>query len=59
LASYPPATDGAGERECCEAFDDYRFEALGDVIILNPDIEFEADIVEAYDVAYRDAWNRA
>jgi len=44
---------------CCEAFHDYRFEALGNVILHNPGIELEADIVEAYDAAYRDAWNRA
>jgi hypothetical protein len=45
--------------ECCEAFDDYRFEGLGDAILLNPGIEVEADVVDAYDAAYREAWHRA
>jgi hypothetical protein len=44
---------------CCEAFNDYRYEALGDVLILNPGIELEADVVEAYDAAYREAWHQA
>jgi hypothetical protein len=44
---------------CCEAFDDYRFEGLGDVILNNPGIELEPDVVEAYDAAYREAWHRA
>ena len=41
-----------------EAFDDYRYEGLGDVLILNPKVKLEADVVEAYDAAYRDAWHR-
>ena len=45
--------------EGCEAFDDYRFEGLGDVIVLNPAIEISEDIVQVYDAAYRDGWNRA
>ncbi|NNE18174.1 MAG: hypothetical protein HKN10_06830 [Myxococcales bacterium] len=49
--------DGASF-ECCEAFDDYRFAGLGDAILCNPGIEVEADVVEAYEVAYRTAWDR-
>ena len=43
---------------CDEAFDDYRFEALGDVILLNPGVEISEDIVQAYDTAYRETWQR-
>lgn len=45
--------------EGSEAFDDHRFEGLGDVIVLNAGLEISEDIVQAYDAAYRDAWNRA
>ncbi|MGB5365586.1 MAG: hypothetical protein WBM75_18555 [Polyangiales bacterium] len=41
-----------------EAFDDYRFEALGDVILLNPGVQISEDIVQAYDSAYRETWQR-
>jgi hypothetical protein len=41
-----------------DAFDDYRFEALGDVILLNPGVEISEDIVQAYDAAYRETWQR-
>jgi len=41
-----------------QAFDDYRFEALGDVILLNPGVNISEDIVEAYDAAYRETWQR-
>ena len=41
-----------------ETFDDYRFEALGDVILLNPGLQISEDIVEAYDAAYRETWQR-
>jgi hypothetical protein len=44
--------------ECSEGFDDHRFEALGDVILLNPGLEISEDIVQAYDVAYRETWQR-
>ncbi len=44
--------------ECSEGFDDHRFEALGDVILLNPGLEFSEDIVQAYDAAYRETWQR-
>ncbi len=44
--------------ECSEAFDDHRFEGLGDVILLNPGVEISEDIVQAYDAAYRETWQR-
>ena len=44
--------------ECSEGFDDHRFEALGDVILLNPGVQISEDIVEAYDAAYRETWRR-
>jgi len=44
---------------CCEAFADYRYEGLGDVLILNPKAKLEDDVVATYDAAYRDAWHRA
>ena len=44
---------------CREAFADYRYEGLGDVLILNPKVKLEAGVVKAYDAAYRDAWHRA
>jgi hypothetical protein len=44
---------------CCEAFEDYRFEGLGDVLILNPGVRIEEDVVQAYDAAYLEAWHRA
>ena len=44
---------------CCEAFNDYRFEGLGDVLILNPGATVEAEVVQTYDAAYLDAWHRA
>jgi hypothetical protein len=44
---------------CCEAFNDYRFEGLGDVLILNPGAAIEEDVVQAYDAAYLEAWHRA
>ena len=44
---------------CRDTFADYRYEGLGDVLILNPKAKLEADIVETYDAAYRDAWHRA
>ena len=50
--------DGVGF-SCREAFADYRYEDLGDVLILNPKAKLKADIVETYDAAYRDAWHRA
>ena len=44
---------------CGEAFNDYRYEGLGDVLILNPKAKLEDDVVETYDAAYRDAWHQA
>jgi hypothetical protein len=44
---------------CCEAFDDYRFEGLGDVLIFNPTVKLEDDVVQTYDAAYQEAWHRA
>ena len=44
---------------CREAYADYRYEGLGDVLILNPGATLEGDVVETYDAAYRDAWHRA
>jgi hypothetical protein len=44
---------------CCESYADYRYEGLGDVLILNPKATLEDDVVETYDTAYRDAWHRA
>ena len=44
---------------CCEAFEDYRFEGLGDVLILNPGVRIEERVVQAYDAAYLEAWHRA
>jgi len=44
--------------EVSEAFDDHRFEALGDVILINPGLEISEDIVQAYDAAYRETWQR-
>ena len=44
--------------ECSEGFDDHRFEALGDVILLNPGVQISEDIVQAYDAAYRETWQR-
>ena len=44
--------------ECSEGFDDYRFEGLGDVILLNPGLEIAEDIVQVYDAAYRESWER-
>ncbi len=41
-----------------EAFDDHRFEALGDEILINPGLEISEDIVQAYDAAYRETWQR-
>ena len=42
-----------------DTFADYRYEGLGDVLILNPNAKLEDDVVETYDAAYRDAWHRA
>jgi hypothetical protein len=44
---------------CGEAFNDYRYEGLGDVLILNPKAKLEDDVVETYDTAYQEAWHRA
>ena len=44
--------------ECSEGFDDHRFEGLGDVILLSPGVEISEDIVQAYDSAYRETWQR-
>ena len=44
---------------CGEAFADYRYKGLGDVLILNGGAKLEHDVVETYDAAYRDAWHRA
>jgi hypothetical protein len=44
---------------CCEAFHDYRFEGLGDVLILNPGVTVEEDVLQTYDAAYQEAWHRA
>ena len=44
---------------CCEAFEDYRFEGLGDVLILNPGARVEQDVLQTYDAAYQEAWHRA
>ena len=44
---------------CNEAYADYRYEGLGDVLILNSGAKLEDDVVETYDAAYRDAWHRA
>ena len=44
---------------CCEAFSDYRFEGLGDVLILNPGATVEAEVVQTYAAAYLEAWHRA
>jgi hypothetical protein len=44
---------------CCEAFNDYRFEGLGDVLIFNPGATVEEDVLQIYDAAYLDAWHRA
>jgi hypothetical protein len=44
---------------CCEAFNDYRFEGLGDVLILNPGVTVEEDVLQTYDAAYQEAWHRA
>jgi hypothetical protein len=44
---------------CGEAYADYRYEGLGDVLILNPGATLEDDVVQTYDAAYRDAWHRA
>lgn len=44
---------------CREAFADYRYEGLGDVLILNPKAKLEDDVVETYEAVYRDAWHRA
>jgi hypothetical protein len=44
---------------CCEAFNDYRFEGLGDVLILNPGATVEKDVLQTYDTAYQEAWHRA
>jgi hypothetical protein len=44
---------------CCEAFEDYRFEGLGDVLILNPGATVDEDVVQTYQAAYLEAWHRA
>jgi hypothetical protein len=44
---------------CCEAFDDYRYEGLGDVLIFNQGANIEEDVLQAYEAAYREAWHRA
>jgi hypothetical protein len=44
---------------CCEAFEDYRFEGLGDVLILNPGAMVEQDVLQTYAAAYLEAWHRA
>ncbi len=44
---------------CCEAFSDYCFEGLGDVLILNPGATVEKDVLETYQAAYLEAWHRA
>ena len=43
---------------CDEGFGDHRFEALGDLILLNPGVQISEDIVQAYDTAYRETWQR-
>ncbi|NNE19507.1 MAG: hypothetical protein HKN10_13615 [Myxococcales bacterium] len=44
---------------CREAYADYRYEGLGDVLILHPGATLEDDVVETYETTYRDAWHRA
>ena len=44
---------------CRDTYADYRYEGLGDVLILNPGAELDDDVVKSYDAAYRDAWHRA
>ena len=44
---------------CRDTFADYRYEGLGDVLILNSGAKLEGDVVQTYDAAYRDAWHRA
>ena len=44
---------------CCEAFEDYRFEGLGDVLILNPGSMVEQDVLQTYETAYLETWHRA
>ena len=44
---------------CCEAFEDYRFEGLGDVLILNPGAMVEEDVLQTYETAYLETWHRA
>ena len=44
---------------CRDTFADYRYEGLGDVLILNSGAKLEDDVVETYNAAYRDAWHRA
>ena len=44
---------------CREAFNDYCFEGLGDVLILNPGATVEKDVLETYQAAYLEAWHRA
>ncbi len=44
---------------CCEVFNDYCFEGLGDVLILNPGAAVEKDVLETYQAAYLEAWHRA
>jgi hypothetical protein len=44
---------------CREAFEDYRFEGLGDVLILNPGAMVDEDVVQTYEAAYLETWHRA
>ena len=44
---------------CCEAFEDYRFEGLGDVLILNPSAMVEEEVLQTYETAYLETWHRA
>ena len=44
---------------CCEAFEDYRFEGPGDVLILNPGAMVEEDVLQTYETAYLETWHRA
>ncbi|NNE17804.1 MAG: hypothetical protein HKN10_04925 [Myxococcales bacterium] len=44
--------------EGAEGFDDHRFKGLGDVILLNPGLQISEDIVQSYEAAYRETWQR-
>ena len=42
-----------------DSYDDYRFQGLGDVLILNPGATLQDEVVQTYEQAYRETWHLA